>query len=165
MSTAFRSAAPRPAWRRRNGSRRGNTLAELAGKLDIAADGLWPRSTRFNGFARAGVDEDFHRGEKKWSLSAREAIKGGNPANRRLGTLERPPFYGLRLYPGIFVSSGGVRVNRHGQAVDAHGRGIERLYAVGNTAAHLEYGIGYQAGYSLASAMTFGYLAALHMTR
>ena len=61
------------------------------------------------------------------------------------------------------MSSGGVRINRHGQAVDAHGGGIERLYAVGNTAAHLEYGIGYQAGYSLASGMTFGYLAVQHI--
>jgi hypothetical protein len=37
------------------------------------------------------------------------------------------------------------------------------VYAVGNAAAHTEYGVGYQAGHSLASGMTFGYLAVLHM--
>jgi hypothetical protein len=58
---------------------------------------------------------------------------------------------------------GVVRINSHGQAVDGHGAGIQKLYAIGNTAAHLEYGIGYQAGYSLASGMTFGYLAVAHM--
>ena len=142
---------------------RGQSVVELAGKLAISADGLERSIARFNEFARRGVDEDFHRGEKKWSLADRAAIKGGNPANRRLGRLERSPFYGVRLYPGVFVSSGGVRVNRHGQALDSHGVGIPGLYAIGNTAAHLEYGIGYQAGYSLASGMTFGYLAAQHM--
>ena len=118
---------------------------------------------RFNGFARNGEDQDFHRGEKRWSLAARDAIKGGNPLNRRLGTLEKPPFYGVRLYPGVFVPGGGVRTNPHGQALNTSDVAIPGLYAVGNTAAHLEYGIGYQAGYSLASGMTFGYLAALHM--
>jgi 3-oxosteroid 1-dehydrogenase len=143
---------------------RGATIAELAGKLDIEGEGLEKTVGRFNGFAREGVDQDFHRGEKRWNLSRRDAIKGGNPSNRRLGTLEKAPFYGVRLYPGVFVSSGGVRMNAHGQAVDTRGNGIPKLYAIGNTAAHLEYGIGYQAGFSLTSGMTFGYLAVRHMT-
>jgi 3-oxosteroid 1-dehydrogenase len=142
---------------------RGDTLDQLAVKLDVSSEGLMSSAARFNGFAREGIDHDFRRGEKKWSLSAREAIKGGNPLNRRLGTIEKPPFYGVRLFPGVFVSSGGVRTNRHGQAVDAYGGGIPKLYAVGNTSAHLEYGIGYQAGYSLTSGMTFGYLAVQHI--
>jgi 3-oxosteroid 1-dehydrogenase len=133
--------------------------------LDDAARraGLEKTIARFNEFARLGRDEDFHRGEKRSSMTRRCAIKVGNPANPRLGTLEKAPYYGVRLYPGLFVSSGGVRINRHGQAVDAQRCAIPKLYVVGNTAAHLEYGIGYQAGYSLASGMTFGYLAVQHM--
>jgi 3-oxosteroid 1-dehydrogenase len=50
-----------------------------------------------------------------------------------------------------------VRTNVNGQVLDAHGRVIPNLFAIGNTAAHLEYGVGYQAGYSLTAAMTFGY--------
>ena len=142
---------------------RGDTLHQLAAKLDVSSEGLARTVARFNGFAYEGVDHDFHRGEKKWSLASREAIKGGNPLNRRLGTVEESPFFGVRLYPGVFVSSGGVRTNRHGQAVDAYGGGIRKLYAIGNTSAHLEYGIGYQAGYSLTSGMTFGYLAVQHI--
>ena len=142
-----------------------DTLGELAGKLGIAADTLQATVTRFNGFCREGVDRDFHRGEKRFSLTRRDALAAGNPNNQRLGALEKPPFYGVRLYPGVFVSSGGVRMNRHGQAVDTHGSGIPGLYVIGNAAAHLEYGIGYQAGYSLASGMTFGYLAVQHMRR
>ena len=142
---------------------RGTTVADLAVKLGISVAGLTETIVRFNRFALEGVDQDFHRGEKKWNLSKRESIKGGNPLNQRLGTLEKPPFYGVKLRPAVFVSSGGVRINPHGQAVDARGAGIVGLYAIGNTAAHLEYGIGYQAGFSLASAMTFGYQAVQHM--
>jgi hypothetical protein len=40
---------------------------------------------------------------------------------------------------------------------------IPGLYSAGNASAHTEYGVGYQAGHSLASGMTFGYLAVLHM--
>jgi succinate dehydrogenase/fumarate reductase flavoprotein subunit len=40
---------------------------------------------------------------------------------------------------------------------------IPGLYAAGNNSVHTEYGVGYQAGFSLGSAMTFGYLAARHM--
>ena len=138
-------------------------LAELAGKLGINAESLETTIARFNEFSREGVDHDFHRGAKRFGLTDRDAIKGGNPINQRFGTLEKAPFYGIRLYPGVFVSSGGIRINRHGQAVDTNGNGIPGLYVVGNAAAHLEYGIGYQAGYSLASGMTFGYLAAQHM--
>jgi 3-oxosteroid 1-dehydrogenase len=150
---------PPPQW-----VTRGETLGELSTKLNIEQGGLENTVARFNNFSRQGVDDDFHRGEKRFSLTRREALKGGNPVNRRLGTIEKPPFYGVRLYPGVFVSSGGVRMNRHAQAVDVRGNAIPKLYAVGNVAAHLEYGIGYQAGYSLASAMTFGYLCVKHMT-
>jgi 3-oxosteroid 1-dehydrogenase len=142
---------------------RADSIEELARKLSIAPAGLQSTVARFNSFAQEGVDHDFHRGEKKWNLSKRDSIKGGNPLNQRLGTLEKPPFFGVRLVPAVFVSSGGVRINSHGQAVDGQGAGIQKLYAIGNTAAHLEYGIGYQAGYSLASGMTFGYLAVAHM--
>jgi 3-oxosteroid 1-dehydrogenase len=43
------------------------------------------------------------------------------------------------------------------------GQPIPGLYAIGNAAAHTEYGTGYQAGLSLASAMTFSYLTAGHL--
>jgi 3-oxosteroid 1-dehydrogenase len=149
---------PPPEW-----VARAETLADLAQKLNVDPKGLEKAVARFNDFSREGVDRDFHRGEKQFSLTRRESLAAGNSRNQRLGTLERSPFFGVRLYPGVFVSSGGVRMNRHAQAVDPRGEAIRKLYVVGNAAAHLEYGIGYQAGYSLASSMTFGYLAVQHM--
>ena len=140
-----------------------DNLAELASKLGIISDRFQTTIARFNDFSREGVDHDFQRGAKRFGLTDRDAIKGGNSVNQRLGTLEIAPFYGIRLYPGVFVSSGGIRMNRHGQAVGTNGQTIPKLYVIGNAAAHLEYGVGYQAGYSLTSGMTFGYLAAQHM--
>jgi hypothetical protein len=37
------------------------------------------------------------------------------------------------------------------------------FYAAGNNAVDTKYGVGYQAGFSLGSGMTSGYLAARHM--
>jgi succinate dehydrogenase/fumarate reductase flavoprotein subunit len=138
----------------------GDSVAALAGKLDIDASGLEATISRFNTFAQKGVDEDFHRGEKYWSTGhpiGREGV-----ANPSLGTLAQPPFYGIELHPSAFASAGLV-TNSHGQVMHQRNRPIPGLYAAGNAAAHTEYGVGYQAGHSLASGMTFGYLAVRHM--
>lgn len=142
---------------------RADTLQQLASQLGIAEAGLSRTVERFNGFVASGIDEDFHRGEKKWRQGNQDAIKAGSTLNRGLGSIAKPPFFGARMFPAPFVPSGGLRVNRHAQVVDGFGKPIQRLYAVGNVAAHLEYGVGYQAGFSLMSAMTFGYLGARHM--
>jgi 3-oxosteroid 1-dehydrogenase len=42
---------------------------------------------------------------------------------------------------------------------------ISGLYAIGNAAARTETGSGYQTGFSLASAITFGLIAARDMSR
>jgi succinate dehydrogenase/fumarate reductase flavoprotein subunit len=82
--------------------------------------------------------------------------------NPSLGTLADPPFYGLELHPSAFASAGLV-TNKHGQVMHQRNHPIPGLYAGGNASAHTEYGVGYQAGHSLASGMTFGYLAVRHM--
>ena len=135
------------------------TLEALAGELGIDPAGAQAGVSRFNEFARGGKDLDFHRGEKKWTQAKRDKIMAGGP-NPSLGPLDKAPFYGVRLFPAAFVPSGGLRTDVNGQVVDPNGEIIPGLFAIGNTAAHLEYGVGYQAGYSLTAAMTFGYRCA-----
>ncbi|MFM9887097.1 MAG: FAD-dependent oxidoreductase [Burkholderiales bacterium] len=137
---------------------RGETLDELARKLGIDSSGMHVTIERFNQFARAGRDEDFHRGESAWNL----AKESGRETKRSLGTLERPPFYGLELHPSA-VSSAGIAADEHGRAHHVRGEPIPGLYVSGNAAARTEYGAGYQLGHSLTAAMTFSYLAVRHM--
>jgi 3-oxosteroid 1-dehydrogenase len=144
---------------------RADSVEELARIIGISETGLRCTVEQFNRFARDGVDADFHRGEKRWKQANPAVIKTGNARNRSLGTIEKAPFYGVRMTPAPVVPSGGIRTNGHGQIVDAHGAPIPRLYGVGNVAAHLEFGVGYQAGLSLTSALTFGYLSIEHAKR
>ena len=138
----------------------GNTVGELADKVGIDAEGLTNTVNQFNIFAAKGVDDDFHRGEKYWSTG--HPIGQDGMRNPSLGTLAQPPFYGLELHPSAFASAGLV-TNKHGQVMHQRNHPIPGLYAGGNASAHTEYGVGYQAGHSLASGMTFGYLAIRHM--
>jgi 3-oxosteroid 1-dehydrogenase len=138
----------------------GKSVGELAGRLAINAQGLEHTIQRFNAFAKKGIDDDFHRGEKYWSTG--HPIGAEGVTNPSLGTLAEPPFYGIELHPSAFASAGLV-TNVHGQIMHQRNYPIPGLYSAGNASAHTEYGVGYQAGHSLASGMTFGYLAVLHM--
>jgi len=138
---------------------RAMTLSELARKLGIDADALAKTVERFNGFARAGADPDFRRGENQWKLASAKAPCGGNAS---LGTIEEPPFYGVELHP-TGSASVGLLADSNGQVIHQRRHPIRGLYASGNVAATTEHGVGYQAGLSLASSMTFSYLAVRHM--
>ena len=152
---------PIPQWVARAG-----TIEQLAQSLGIDAPGLGETITRFNMFARNGADADFGRGSAIWSLARKDQWKPTRADETYvcpgLGTLRIPPFYGVELHPSAFAS-GGLLTNSHGQVINHRRTPIAGLYAAGNAAAHTEYGVGYQAGHSIGSAMTFGYLAARHM--
>jgi len=137
---------------------RADRLSELAAMLRIDVGGLQQTVSRFNGFAASGVDQDFHRGEHQWKLASRPK----QPGSGSLGTVEKPPFYGIELHPAG-GSSAGLLTDMHAGVIHQRRRPIPGLYASGNAAAATEQGVGYQAGLSLAAAMTFSYLAVRHM--
>jgi 3-oxosteroid 1-dehydrogenase len=132
---------------------RAGDLATLAGSVGIDPAGLVNAVARFNENSERGEDPEFGRGTSVWSVLA------GTPC---LGPISKPPFYAARLRP-FAMSSAGLRVDDRARVQTWDGVTIEGLYAVGNAAVHSEYGVGYQAGISLGSAMTFGYLAARDM--
>lgn len=142
--------APIPDWVPRAG-----TLAALAERLGICTDGLTATSARFNRDSHAGQDSAFHRGETAWGQLR---FRPG----QTLGALETPPFFGIELHPTA-LGSAGVRTDCDARALDMRDEPIDGLFAIGNAAARKETGSGYQTGFSLGSAMTFGLIAARAM--
>ena len=137
---------------------RADTLRELAEKLGIDAAALESTVERFNRFAADGIDPDFGRGSYPWAaMMTGDATRAKNP---NLGPLEKAPFYGLRLgVCSVGVNAAGLHTNRQAQVLHVRGRPIPGLYAVGNAAAPLDIGAGYQSGLSNLRGLVGGYVA------
>jgi 3-oxosteroid 1-dehydrogenase len=133
---------------------------ELAARLGIDPDGFERALQRFNEHAEKGEDPDFGRGSYIWANRL-----AGDPTypNPNLGPVNRAPYYGLRLTPiGVGINSHGLRFDRDARAVHVRGHAIPGFYVVGNSAALLDIGGGYQSGMSNLRAITWGYLAGKH---
>ncbi|WP_106399331.1 FAD-dependent oxidoreductase [Actinocorallia populi] len=136
-----------------------DTLAELAGKLDLPADALTATVERFNGFAEKGVDEDFHRGEDAYDRFFSTG-KGPNPA---LVPVDRPPYYAAKVVLSDLGTKGGLRTDTDGRVLDASGAPIPGLYASGNSSASFTGPYYPGPGIPIGTAMVFAYRAVHHM--
>jgi 3-oxosteroid 1-dehydrogenase len=145
---------PSPAW-----LPQAETLADLARKIGVDPEGLAATVQRFNGFAKEGVDRDFRRGESAYDHFYGDPEHQPNP---NLGTIEKPPFYALEVFPGSIGTKGGPRVNGDAEMLRVDGTPIRGLYAAGNVMAGVT-GPGYPgAGSTIGTGITFGFLAARH---
>lgn len=90
--------------------------------------------------ARAGVDADF-----------------GRPAEK-MRPLDKPPFYALRILPGVICTGGGAVRNGSSQVISTNGEPIPRLYSAGELGS-IHTGL-YQLGGYLAECMATGRMAA-----
>ena len=135
-----------------------DTLDELAAKAALPAAELKATVERFNGFARTGVDEDFHRGESAYDRYYGDPTNKPNP---NLGELSHAPYYAAKLVPGDLGTKGGVRTDVRGRALRDDGSIIDGLYAAGNVSAPVMGHTYPGPGGTIGPAMTFGYLAAL----
>ena len=137
-----------------------DTPRELAERLRIDADGLERTLARFNEYARRGEDPDFGKGSRAWSVRLTGDPSYANPC---VGPVEKPPFYGVRLAPvSVGINSHGLRTDEHARVLHVRGAPIPGLYAVGNAAALLDLGGGYQSGTSNMRAITWGWIAGRH---
>ena len=139
---------------------RAPSLAELADQVAIASDGLTETVRRFNGFARAGKDEDFGRGDSAYDRYYGDPRCRPNP---NLAPLAQPPYYAIKIVPGDLGTKGGLRTDERARVLRRDGTVIEGLYAAGNASAAV-MGHSYAgAGATIGPAMTFGYIAVLDM--
>jgi 3-oxosteroid 1-dehydrogenase len=147
-------------WYKAGVAHRAPTIGELAGKIGLDGETLAKTVTRFNEFAQAGRDEDFHRGESAYDNYYGDPRVRPNP---NLAPLARPPFYAFKIVPGDLGTKGGLLTDERARVLRADGTVIPGLYAAGNVSAAV-MGHSYAgAGATIGPAMTFGYIAALDL--
>ena len=83
---------------------------------------------RFNEFAQAGRDEDFHRGDSAYDRYYGDPRRRPNPC---LAPLDTPPFYAIKIVPGDLGTKGGLRTDERARVLRADGTAIAGLYAAG----------------------------------
>lgn len=135
-----------------------DTLGELASAIGLPSAQLTETVQRFNGFAQAGKDEDFGRGESAYDNYY------GDPTlpAPTMDVLDQAPYYAVRMQAGDLGTKGGLVYNEHAQVLRADGSVIGGLYASGNTSAAVMGNDYAGAGATIGPAMVFGYVGARH---
>lgn len=148
------------AWLKSGHLERADTLRELAESCGIDPHGLERTVAHFNRMARAGVDEDFGRGDSAYDRVYGDPDHGPNPC---LGTIEEAPFYAAKMYPTDVGMAGGLLTDEHARVLSEDGPPIDGLYACGTTAASCAGDVYPGGGTSLAQSSAFGFIAAEQM--
>ncbi|MDN0081703.1 FAD-dependent oxidoreductase [Crenobacter sp. SG2305] len=137
-----------------------DTIEELAAKLGVDAAGLKDSVVCNNAYAKTGVDPDFGRGSTAYQRHNGDASWNG--PNPNLGSIERAPFYAVRLYPGDIGAATGFVTDTDARVLDTRGAPIPGLYAVGNDMHSIMGGVYAAPGITLGPGLVFGYIAARH---
>lgn len=99
---------------RRNVVMKFNTLEELAEAYRIPYPSLKKTVDQYNDFVRNRRDGEF-----------------GKPILKESKPLVHPPYYGMRVWPKVHYTMGGVRINAKTQVIDLAHQPIKGLYAAG----------------------------------
>ncbi len=137
-----------------------DTVAELAEKMGVPVEGLTATVERFNGFADAGHDPDFGRGESGYDHYYGDPRNKPNPS---LGRIDKAPFYAIKMVPGDLGTKGGVLTDTVGRVTREDGTVIDGLYASGNVSSPVMGHTYAGPGATIGPAMTFAYLAVLDL--
>ena len=127
-----------------------DTLEELARKIKVDPATFVLTVKRYNEIALSGKDADF-----------------GKPAEL-LHPIDTPPFYGIHRTVRLSTVCSGLLVDENHQCLDANGKPIKGLFAIGNLGGGFYGGVDYPLtvfGLSLGRCYTFGYLAGKHVAR
>ncbi|WP_346898957.1 FAD-dependent oxidoreductase [uncultured Roseibium sp.] len=141
---------------------RGRTLEDLANQIGADAAELERTVTNFNKYAVKGEDPEFDKGSTAYNRSLGDPDHKPNPC---VAPIRKGPFYAVRLYVGDLGTYAGLKTNEYAQVLNDDGKPIPGLYAAGNDAASIMGGNYPGGGITLGPAITFGYIAARHMSR
>jgi 3-oxosteroid 1-dehydrogenase len=144
-------------WYKEGVVKRADTIEGLAEKIGVPADALATTIERFNGFARSGIDEDFHRGESAYDKYYSDPTVEPNCS---LAPIERGPFYAVTIVPGDLGTKGGLVTDEQARVLREDGSVIPGLYAAGNVSSSVMGNTYPGPGGTIGPAIVFGYLAA-----
>jgi tricarballylate dehydrogenase len=130
----------------------GASVGELAQRLGLDPDAFEQTVAAFNRAVRPGT---FDPGALDGCTTA-----GLDPPKSHWALpLDRPPFYGYSLRPGITFTYLGVRVDEDARVLLASGGKAENVYAAGEIMAGNILGQGYLAGFGMTIGTVFGRIA------
>jgi succinate dehydrogenase/fumarate reductase flavoprotein subunit len=124
---------------------KGETIGELARKLNMEESVLEETIEKFNACCRNGVDPEYGR--------APETMK----------PIDKPAYYALKLEPMAISTGGGPAHDKQSRAVDYAGNPIPRLYVAGELSSVI--GWLYEAGTGHAECIVFGKIAGLNAAK
>ncbi len=133
---------------------RAASLDELAESLGIDRAGLLGSVVAFNQLAKRGRDTDFRRGDSVWDRYFGDPLLRRNPC---LGSVDRQPFWGVRLYPGDAGTAGGLVIDERSRVLRTDGTPVPGLWACGGAAATAFGGAQPGDGVALAAALVEAY--------
>ncbi len=119
----------------------GDTIEELARKLDIYPNFLTMTLKQWNEAVTAQNDEAFGR------------------TTGMDNTLTTPPYYAIKIAPGIHHTMGGVKINTSAEVIDTNGSAIPGLFAAGEVTGGV-HGGNRLGGNAVADIVVFGRIAA-----
>jgi 3-oxosteroid 1-dehydrogenase len=143
-------------WYREGVIKKAATVEALADEIDVPAAALRATLDRFNGFARSGTDEDFHRGESAYDKYYSDPRVRPNPS---LHAIDQAPFYAVKIVPGDLGTKGGLVTDERARVLRADGSVIPGLYAAGNVSSAVMGRTYAGPGATIGPALVFGYLA------
>ena len=106
-----------------------DTLDELAAGMGISADVLNDTFDRYDGFTKAGKDDDFGR------TMFLEELEG--------------PYYALKQVPQRYKTRGGVKTDQTGRVLSVVGAALPNVYCCGSVAAGSVEGLATNGAYGL----------------
>ncbi len=134
------------------------TVGELAGKLGLPIDETVCTVEQFNRAAEPGqVDHSLLDGRGTRGLTP--------PKSNWAQPIDRPPFYGYPLRPGITFTYLGTRVNESAAIQMKDGRTSPNIFAAGEIMAGNILGQGYLAGIGMTIGAVFGRIAGREAAR
>jgi FAD binding domain len=140
-----------------------DSLAELATKLGVAADGLTQTVARMNAYAKTGIDEEFGRGSTDYQrITAGDMSHKPNPC---LGVIEQAPFYAVKLFPGDIGASRGFVTDADARVLAEDNTPIAGLYACGNDMNSVMGGKYPGPGITIGPGIAFAYAAVNHLSQ